>query len=164
MRVLNVADRRFPIFDGTGARIIGGRWNSPGRPLIYASETYASALLEVLVHSNIGRVPKTHAVVEIAIPDSVVIESARGEDLAEWDAEDQIASRAFGDRWLKEQRSAVILVPSVVTRGRDRNVLINPGHHDFGQIVAGKPEDVHWDTRLSDAIERQFSQAAKNVE
>jgi RES domain-containing protein len=52
MQVFRVADRRFPLFDGTGARIVGGRWNSPGRPLIYAAETFAGALLEVLVHSN----------------------------------------------------------------------------------------------------------------
>jgi RES domain-containing protein len=111
-------------------------------PVIYAAETYAAALFEVLVHSNLGRVPKTHAVVEITIPDTIAVESIRAEDFADWDAEDQLAGRGFGDRWLKEQRSAVLLVPGVVTRGRERNVLINPGHRDFRQIVAGKPEDV----------------------
>ena len=148
MRVFRIADRRFPIFDGTGARMIGGRWNSPGRPLIYAAETFAAALLEVLIRSNLGRVPKTHAAIEITIPETITVESIRGADLAGWEAEDQNASRAFGDQWLKEQRSAVLLVPSVVTRGREHNVLINPEHRDFGQIVAGKPEDVQWDRRL----------------
>jgi len=116
MRVFRIADRRFPLFDGTGARIVGGRWNSPGRPVIYAAETFASAMLEVLVHANLGRVPKTHVVIEITIPDGIAVESMLGQNLRGWDAEDQSASRQFGDEWLKQQRSAVLLVPSIVTR------------------------------------------------
>jgi RES domain-containing protein len=148
MRFFRIADRRFPIFDGTGARLIGGRWNSPGRPMIYAEETFAGALLEVLVHSNLGRVPKTQAVVEITVPGTVAIEALAGGNVPRWDAADQKASRAFGDQWLGEQRSAVLVVPSVVTRGRENNVLINPAHPDFGQIIAGKPQSVNWDRRL----------------
>jgi RES domain-containing protein len=148
MRVFRVADRRFPLFDGMGARLTGGRWNSPGTPVIYAAETFAGALLETLVHSNLGRAPKTHAVIEIGIPDLVIIESLRGNDLPGWDDEDQIVSRAFGDGWLLEQRSAVLLVPSVITQGHERNVLINPDHRDFSLITASMPEPVGWDRRL----------------
>lgn len=148
MHAFRVADRRFPIFDGTGARLVGGRWNSPGRSLIYAAETFSGALLEVLVHANLGHVPRTHAVIEITIPDTVAIEAVSAAQLRGWDAEDQVASRTFGDRWLTERRSAVLLAPSAVTRGRERNVLINPEHQDFPQITAGKPQDVQWDQRL----------------
>ena len=128
--------------------MIGGRWNSPGRPLVYAAETFAGALLEVLAHSNLGRVPKTHAVVEIKIPDTIAVESLNGEDLPGWGDENQSASRAFGDQWLNEQRSAVLLVPSVVCGGREHNVLINPEHRDYRQIKAGEPEEFRWDKRL----------------
>src|SRR5271165_2424255 len=148
MVVFRAADRRFPLFDGTGARLVGGRWNSPGRPVIYAAETYAGALLEVLVHSNLGRVPKTHAAIEISIPDTIAVESLDGLSLPGWDREDQIASRAFGDEWLTKGRSAVLLVPSTVLRGREHNVLINPDHSDFPRIVASEPQDVQWDKRL----------------
>jgi RES domain-containing protein len=148
MQAFRIADRRFPIFDGTGARLVGGRWNSPGWALIYAAETFAGAVLEMLVHSNLGRVPKTHALVEIAIPDGVSVESVSPSDVPAWDSFDLKAGRAFGDRWLDEKRSAVLLVPSVVTRGRERNVLLNPGHPDFAKIKAGKPQDLAWDERL----------------
>lgn len=113
MRVFRIADRRFPIFDGVGARLVGGRWNSPGRAVIYAAETFAGAMLEALVHSNLGRLPKTHAVVEITIPDGVAIEVLAADALPGWDAQDQRASRIFGDQWLDEQRTAVLLVPSL---------------------------------------------------
>ena len=148
MRAFRVADRRFSLFDGTGARLLGGRWNSPGRGLIYAAETFSGALLEVLVHANLGRVPKTHAFIEIAIPEVVTVESLLGVDLPGWDADDQEVSRAFGDRWISERRSAVLLVPSVITRGRERNVLINPEHADFSKITVSQPQDVQWDKRL----------------
>jgi hypothetical protein len=65
-----------------------------------------------------------------------------------WGAEDQIVSRMYGDQWLIGKRSAVLLVPSVVTQGRERNVLINPEHPDFDQMTAAEPQDVHWDRRL----------------
>jgi RES domain-containing protein len=148
MRAFRIADRRFPIFDGTGARLVSGRWNSPGWAVIYAAETFAGAVLEVLVHANLGRVPRTHAVVEIAIPDAVAVEIVAPERVPGWDDEDQARSRAYGDTWLEEKRTAVLLVPSLVTRGRERNVLLNPEHPRFKQIKASKPQDVIWDERL----------------
>ncbi len=148
MRAFRVADRRFPIFAGTGARLVGGRWNSPGRPMIYAAETFAGAILEVLVHGNLGRVPKTHAVVEIAIPDEISIETVLADEMPGWDAEEQLESRSYGDNWLEERRTAILLVPSAVTRGREHNVLLNPGHPEFKNITASKPQAVIWDARL----------------
>lgn len=53
-RAYRIADRRHKIFDGQGAATFGGRWNSPGRRVIYAAETFAGAMLEVLVNANIG--------------------------------------------------------------------------------------------------------------
>ena len=61
LRAYRIADRRHKIFDGQGASLLGGRWNSPGRRVIYAAETYAGAMLEALVHANIGRLPKTQS-------------------------------------------------------------------------------------------------------
>lgn len=148
MRAYRIADRRFPIFDGTGAQRLGGRWNSPGHAVIYAAETFAGALLEVLVHANLGRVPRTQAVVEIAIPDSLAIETLSGRQLPGWNAPDLVVSRAFGDQWLSERRTAVLLVPSVATGGREQNVLLNPAHPDFAVIAASDPEPVIWDERL----------------
>lgn len=148
MRAFRIADRRFPIFDGSGARLLGGRWKSPGQSVIYAAETFAGAILEILVHSNLGRVPGTHALVEITIPDDIAVQTLAAESLPGWDAEDQLASRSYSDRWLRERRTAVLLVPSLVTRGREHNVLLNPEHPKFRRITASDPEDVFWDERL----------------
>jgi len=77
MIAYRIADGRHPIFDATGAMLHGGRWNPIGLPVIYASETYAAALLEILVHANLSQPPKNHRVVQIDIPEEVKSKPSR---------------------------------------------------------------------------------------
>ncbi len=148
MFAYRIADARHPIFDPTGAMLNGGRWNSIGQRVIYAAETYAGALLEVLVHANLPQPPRNHKVVQIDIPDRVTIENVRLHAVEGWDAEDMVASRAFGDQWIQEARSAVLRVPNIVTQGREHNLVINAAHPQFSLISASKPEAIAWDARL----------------
>lgn len=148
MRAFRVADGRFPVFDGNGAKLAGGRWNSAGRPVIYAAESFAGAMLEVLVHANLFRMPKSHRHVEIAIPDAASKERLAPFSLSGWAAEGQVASRKFGDRWIEEARSAVLIVPSVVTGGVEANLVINPRHPDFTLLSSSESRPVSWDRRL----------------
>ena len=148
MRIFRIADGRHPLWDGAGAMRFGGRWNSPGSPVIYGATTYAGAMLEILVHTRIGKVPKSHLCVVGEIPDKICIESVNIRNLAlGWNHPDSVIAREFGDRWTREQRSAVLLVPSVVT-GEEGNVVINPLHPDARKIRVSKPEPVVWDSRL----------------
>ena len=143
-----IADGRFDPFSPVGASLVGGRWNSPGLGVIYASLSYAGAMLECLAHAGIGRVPRTHVAVGIAVAQAVAVERCDAMQLpAGWDHADLRVARAFGDAWIREQRTAVLVVPSVVAR-REGNVLINPGHPDFAHITASAPEAVVWDERL----------------
>ena len=148
MIAYRIADARHPIFDPTGAMLYGGRWNSVGQQVIYAAESYAGAMLEVLVHANLSLPPKNHRVVRITIPDSVKIETLQPLALANWASDNLIVSREFGDTWLKQMRTAVLIVPSVVTEGRENNILFNPLHPQFSQILASEPELIHWDVRF----------------
>ncbi len=147
LTVYRIADGRHPLFDGTGAALQGARWNSPGRAVIYAATTYAGAMLEILAHAGIGRVPRLFQWIDISIPSDVSRELLDIDDLPGWDDDACLVSRAFGDAWLAEARTAVLLVPSLVTR-RECNVLINPAHPDFGRIIATAPAPVVWDQRL----------------
>jgi RES domain-containing protein len=135
-RAFRIADRRHKIFDGQGAATLGGRWNSPGRRVIYAAETYAGAMLEVLANANIGRMPKHHAWIEILIGEDVSVEEV-----------DQRPRRIFGDKWYDEKRSTVLIVPSTVVRV-ERNVVINQEHPGFRKLRATAPKPVVWDERL----------------
>jgi RES domain-containing protein len=147
MITYRIADGRFPIYDSTGAMLYGGRWNSPGHPVIYAAETFAGALLETLVHANLNRIPHRQMFVHIQIPEPLIgaVDAAA---VPGWDKADLLASRALGDHWLKETRSAALLVPGMATSGREHIVLIDPRHPKFAQIVASSPEPVTWDSRL----------------
>jgi RES domain-containing protein len=143
-----IADARHPIFDPTGAMLHAARWNSIRHRVIYAAETYAGALLEVLVHANLSYPPKNHRVVRIQIPDEVTIETVSIDQINGWDSEDTIASRALGDEWIRTLRTAVLRVPSVITQGRESNLVLNAAHPQFPLISAGSPEPVKWDSRL----------------
>ncbi len=143
-----IADGRFEVFSAVGASLVGGRWNSPGQGVIYGSRSFSGAMLECLAHAGIGRVPRTHVVFVIAIAGTVAVERHDEHSLpAGWDHGDLVVARAFGDAWIRERRSAVLVVPSVVAR-REGNVVINPAHPDFKKIAPGQPEPVLWDARL----------------
>jgi RES domain-containing protein len=148
MEAYRISDGRHPIFDPTGAMLHGGRWNSVGTRVIYAAETYAGALLEVLAHSNLSHPPKNHRVVRIEIPQDLRIDTLTPAELPGWDSEDASVSRRYGDAWCRSGKAAVLRVPSVITEGREHNLVLNPEHPDFHLILAGEPEIVRWDARL----------------
>ena len=148
MQLYRIADSRHTLWDSTGAAMVGGRWNSPGRPVIYASLSYACAMLEILVHTNISRIPATHAYVVTEVPDSIFIERHDAQSLlAGWDGDDPSIARRFGDQWLQEARCAVLVVPSVVARF-ECNALINPLHADARRLQVAPSQKVIWDQWL----------------
>jgi RES domain-containing protein len=146
-RAFRIADGRHTIFDGTGAALTGARWNSPGRRVIYAADTFAGAMLELLVHTRTGKVPRSHKWIEITIS-GASLEIADPEAIPDWSAEDSEAARAFGDVWYDSQRSLILTVPSVVTNGLSQNVLINQDHPQFRELRVSEERDVMWDVRL----------------
>ena len=148
-RAFRIADRRHDLFDGMGAFLSGARWNSPGCRVIYAAETFAGALLEMLMHTRLGAVPRTHAWIEIEIPGDVSLEEVDAGAIPGWDTEDSAAAREFGDAWYRSRRSLVLVVPSIVLpSGMGRNVLFNQEHEEFGRLAATDPRPVVWDKRL----------------
>jgi RES domain-containing protein len=132
---------------GEGARLFGARWNPVGVPVIYATASYALGMLEKLVHTAIGKIPGNQACVIINIPDSLPVEQVDIARLPGWDDASNVVSQAFGARWVLEQRSLAFIVPSVIS-AYESNVVINPLHPDYGQIIASEPLDVIWDNRL----------------
>src|SRR5882672_3604599 len=147
LRAFRGADPRHSLFDGQGAYLKGGRWNSPGRRIIYAAESYAGALLEVLVHLNFDEIPRGYAWTEVRLPSSA-IEELSSNSIPNWNSDDLTATRSFGDAWHEQKRSMALLVPSLVTAGIERNVLINQDHPAFSAIQTGNVNEVIWDERL----------------
>ncbi|MBE7211175.1 MAG: RES family NAD+ phosphorylase [Gluconacetobacter diazotrophicus] len=109
----------FADLDRTGARLFGGRWNTPGRPVVYAASSAALAVLEVRVHLDLP--PEL-------LPDDYVLLAIDLHDLAS-EVVDEIPPdpAALGDTWLREGRTPVLRVPSAIVP-ESSNLLLNPLH------------------------------------
>ena len=59
MRIWRICKETFldSAFQGIGAKKVGGRWNSRGTALVYASEHLSLAALELLVHLSVDEEP-----------------------------------------------------------------------------------------------------------
>lgn len=137
-------------FDGEGAKLYGGRWNSIGTRVVYTAENRSLAVLELLVHLDRSEVPSDFVLIPAEIPSDVNIEEIRAQHLGtDWDSYPaQVRLQSLGNRWIAESTSAALVVPSVVTPG-ERNILLNPIHADFSKIRIGDPERYQYDSRLS---------------
>jgi len=134
-------------FDGEGAWRFGGRWNSQGTRVVYTSGSLSLAALETLVHLN-PPVPFRYVAFHIQF-DAALVETVSLADLpGEWMEEPPPPStKTIGDHWVKQARSAVLELPSVIIQ-TESNFLLNPAHPDFKKIKIGKPAPFAWDPRL----------------
>ena len=134
-------------FSGDGAAKTGGRWNSRGVPVVYASSTKSLAALETLVHLN-PPVPFKYVAFRIHFDAALVEKLPRNRLPADWQTEPPASSgKAIGDAWVRSMRSPVLEVPSVIISG-EPNYLLNPAHQDFKRLSIGKPEPFTFDPRL----------------
>jgi RES domain-containing protein len=62
-----VVRRPYAGLTGEGARRYGGRFNPPGIPAIYTSQSIALAVLEILVHIDKSEVPADYVVMAIRV-------------------------------------------------------------------------------------------------
>ena len=136
---ISAEGRDYPANDmsGAGAKKFGGRWNSPGCAIVYASSSIALAALETLSAIRMDGLPFNRYLVRIDIPDDVWHSRSVPDPLpAGWDAIPAgLTSRQYGDQWSKGGRSLLLVVPSVIIPD-EQNILINPVHRDAARLSA----------------------------
>ncbi len=137
---------------GEGARIAGGRWNSPGLPAIYCADSLALAVLEILVHAVTAEERADPRVwFKLALPAPVCRTVAVKRLTRGWN--DPIIhpqTVEIGDEWLRGQKSVALRVPSAVIPGA-WNLILNPQHRQFRKLVRwAKPVPLRIDPRLVD--------------
>lgn len=136
---------------GGGAKITGGRWNSKGKPLVYAASTIALATLETLAHLGDSIAIRNAFLVRIDIPLTMwrrraVIEA--GSLDVTWVAEPPGSTTIVaGDDWIDAAAEPLLLVPSVLVP-EEYNVLINPAHPSSRKITATVTRQFIYDPRL----------------
>lgn len=136
-------------FDGEGARLYGGRWNSPGIRMVYLAESVALATLEILVHVQDASILRSYSLCEAQFDESLIQRldlSVLPPKWREYPAPHEL--QLIGDSWVASGSSVILQVPSAVLDGRGVNYLLNPLHPDIRHLVTAAPEPYGFDPRL----------------
>ena len=141
-----LADPRFADdLEGSGNRVHGARWNSPGRGVLYASENLSLCVLENLVHlapAMRRRLPPRVAL-RIEYPDHAeVTEIAALPEVAR-----AMKIRAIGDGWLDAARTLLLRAPSIVVP-QENNLMFNPAHALMRELRIAEAVPFVFDDRL----------------
>jgi RES domain-containing protein len=145
MDLWRLCRRPYADLSGEGARILGGRWNSAGRPVVYFAEHPALAALEVRVHLDLPfeLLPADFVLMRVMLPDNLIagIDGPPGETMS------GVQTVSVGDAWLALGRSVALRVPSVLVANA-WNVLLNPRHPEAAGAHIASIEPFRFDPRL----------------
>ena len=149
MRLYRIARALYPELDGEGARRDGGRWNEPGRAVVYTAGSPALAALEVLVHVDPADVPDDLLLQTIEVPEDLRCTAIDASGLpTNWSkVPEHPACDAAGTRWVDAGTTAGCWVPSAPIP-EERNLLLNPGHPDFTRVRVVAERPFTFDPRL----------------
>jgi RES domain-containing protein len=132
---------------GAGARLMGGRWNSKGVPLLYTAQHISLSVLEMLVNTNFKDYAIALNLIYIDLPDiqqpaKIALSSLKNN----W-RDDVEYTRFIGDEFIKQKESLLLKVPSAVIQ-EEYNYLANPLHAEFKKIKILKTKSFWPDERL----------------
>ena len=129
------------------------RWNSKDVKMIYTAQSRALACLENVVHRNSKGLHMNFNVMQILVPEEIVLQKIKETDLIKgWKEFDKMPyTQSLGDQWVRELKSAILQVPSAIVRG-DSNYLLNPWHKDFQKIKLIRTDPFEFDDRIKDSL------------
>lgn len=143
-----IGDYAESAFDGEGAFIYGGRWNSRGVRVVYTSSSAALAALELLVRIRQREPLRKYLLFACTFEENLVEVIDRDHLPDDWRQSPAAAQlEQIGDSWIRSAASAVLQVPSVIIE-TESNFLLNPEHPDFKKIDIADPTPFSLDVRL----------------
>jgi RES domain-containing protein len=126
--------------DYTGAFLAGGRWNPRGTAILYAAQHLSLACLEILVHLDRAQLPPEYVWSSTRLlNDTAELETANVRELT--------ACQTAGQVWAETAGELAVRVRSMVIP-EEFNVLLNPKHRDYDELVWTNPRPFHFDPRL----------------
>ena len=135
-------------FSGEGARLYGGRWNSPGIAMVYTSGSISLATLELLVHLDNTALLPSYSICPVDFHDALAEVLDPATLPSDWRQSPPPTSlQIIGDNWISRSSSVLLRVPSAVIES-ENNYLINPAHKHFKKLVIGDMEPFKLDPRL----------------
>ena len=139
----------YATLDGQGGLLASARWHTRGRPVVYLAATPAGALVEALVHLELGvdELPETYKLLKAECPDNVSVLPVEEASLPEDWRSDELVTRSVGDAWLAQGRSALLSAPSAVLP-ETLNFLLNPRHLQAAKARIVWHREFRYDPRL----------------
>lgn len=131
---------------GVGASITGGRWNSKNRKVVYTASSVSLAMLEILVHVDFECMPEDFSLLTLEIP-AIPFNKISPEEIDFSNLNNYDHTREIGDKWLIDNLSLYLSVPSIVNP-KEYNYLINPSGSMFENVKIIKIEPFKFDPRL----------------
>lgn len=132
---------------GTGAKIFGGRWNSPGMAVLYTAENISLALLEILVRTGRKNIPSSYSLLKLSVPDTVRMFTISETKLKRSWEDDLAYTQWMGDELLKARETLLLKVPSAIVP-EENNLLVNPTHRDYKKVKIISTSVFDFDKRL----------------
>ncbi|HOZ77955.1 MAG TPA: RES family NAD+ phosphorylase [Ferruginibacter sp.] len=132
---------------GTGAKIFGGRWNSPGMAVLYTAENISLALLEILVRTGRKNIPSSYSLLKLSVPDTVRMFTITETKLKRSWEDDLAYTQWMGDELLKARETLLLKVPSAIVP-EENNLLLNPTHSDYKKVKIISTSVFDFDKRL----------------
>lgn len=139
--------------EGLGAKQYGGRWNSKGTAVLYASQSLELAVLESLVHLDIDLLPKDTYQIGFELEDAFIAPVVKTLP-PNWDAQPPYvpAVQETGDSWVRAGSSLGLRVPASVLPTRC-NVLLNPAHPDMHRLREIERGPLPWPARVVEFLD-----------
>jgi len=132
---------------GTGAKLFGGRWNTPGVPALYTTENISLSVLEILVHTGLELVPLLYYLLRLELPANASVQVINRSKLKkEWKS-DTAYTQWIGNEFLKADKALALKIPSVIVE-EEHNFIINTNHPDFKKIKILSSRKFSFDKRF----------------
>lgn len=137
---------------GTGAKENGGRWNRPGVAALYTSEAKSLAMLELLVHfASKSAFKNDYSFVSLEFSNLFIIDiDKKLLPKSEIEINDNRLWE-ITDYYFFKKNVPALRVPSILIND-EFNVIINPIHKDFNQLLVYSFEKVTIDERFKNII------------
>jgi RES domain-containing protein len=136
---------------GQGAFLYGGRWNSPGKNVVYTAENNLLAALEVAIRVPLTNISSNYVMIPIFAPDNASIYLPQLPK--NWYRNPKLTQQ-IGNEFLESNKFLLMKVPSALM-SNTFNFLVNPKHKMFNEVKVNKQESLFFDERLIKMMQKE---------
>jgi RES domain-containing protein len=133
-------------FSGEGAMRFGGRWNTPGRRIVYTAGSQSLVILEILAHLEDLELLHRYSLFAVQFDAADVEKIAPGALKNWWSYPPPRKVQEFGDGWVVRAAAPVLRVPSAIVPA-ESNYLLNPSLAGFARLAISGAIAYRFDSR-----------------